>query len=86
MLKINLGIAIVCMVNNTAIKKSANIFLNTSTDTLLNKTSSDFSNCKLQTNHSNGLDGTFVWSKSVQGFILASYFYGYIITQVDYLN
>ena len=28
-------------------------------------------------------DGPFAWSKSTQGFILSSYFYGYIITQVS---
>jgi MFS family permease len=26
--------------------------------------------------------GKFVWSKQVQGFVLSSYFYGYIITQI----
>ena len=29
-------------------------------------------------------DGEFVWNKGVQGLVLASYFYGYIITQVKY--
>jgi ACS family sodium-dependent inorganic phosphate cotransporter-like MFS transporter 5 len=27
-------------------------------------------------------EGEFTWSKSMQGFVLASYFYGYILTQV----
>lgn len=33
-------------------------------------------------NNHNKKDGSFIWSKSVQGFILASYFWGYILTQV----
>ena len=27
-------------------------------------------------------DGPFIWNKGIQGFMLASYFYGYIFTQV----
>ena len=27
-------------------------------------------------------DGTFVWTKQTQGFILSAYFYGYLATQV----
>lgn len=29
-------------------------------------------------------DGPFPWDETVQGIILASYFYGYIVTQVQY--
>jgi MFS transporter, ACS family, solute carrier family 17 (sodium-dependent inorganic phosphate cotransporter), member 5 len=32
--------------------------------------------------NNNNNDGTFDWSKDIQGFILSSYFYGYILTQV----
>jgi hypothetical protein len=28
------------------------------------------------------LQGTFTWSKSIQGAILSAYYYGYILTQV----
>lgn len=29
-------------------------------------------------------DGDFAWSSSLQGYILSSFFYGYVITQVIY--
>lgn len=98
MLKINLGIGIVCMVNNTALS-----LLKQSNDSLTSYKNASFSNNEsLFLNNSkynasngvetclftsqeggkNGLDGPFVWSKSIQGFMLASYFYGYIITQI----
>lgn len=101
MLKINLGIAIVCMVNHTALNnlKSNQIFsesitlnnnslielttVNTNTDG--NGSFSDNVDeviCLFKEDNSQNKEGEFAWSKEVQGFVLASYFYGYIITQV----
>jgi hypothetical protein len=93
MLKINLGMAIVCMVNNTVIMSSSStsISYNSSDSDLFVNTSSADSTFNIQrcagsnyqsNNENNKLKGEFEWSKSVQGFLLASYFWGYIITQV----
>lgn len=88
MLKINLGIAIVCMVNHTAInniqeKKHAidNISEIFQTEKSINNMAND-AVCLFKETSSQSMEGEFEWSKSLQGFILASYFYGYIITQV----
>lgn len=94
MLKINLGIAIVCMVNGTAINSHKSEdkynetnfeFNNTNSSTITNMFSktSDSSSCAVMTKHSSHLDGPYLWSKSIQGLTLSSYFYGYLITQVE---
>ena len=86
MLKINLGMAIVCMVNNTALVPVIKDVINSSH--YLPNTSAPYSDLNLEcpankeSKNQIKVEGTFIWSKSTQGFILASYFYGYIITQV----
>ena len=66
MLKINQGIAIVCMVNNTAIKLMNNQNNVNHFSTIKNETSSQ--TCAIQqTVHKNSADGSFVWTKNVQG-------------------
>lgn len=68
-MRVNLSVAIVAMVNNTAIPK-ANISV------------SDV--CPV-TNSSNDVipkDGEFVWDEATQGIVLGSFFYGYVLTQV----
>lgn len=95
MLKINLGIAIVCMVNNTALNELKTNSLISSSLLLSNENSLEQLNfynnqtpkqeevmCLFKESSDHKMEGEFVWSKSVQGFVLASYFYGYIITQV----
>lgn len=89
MLKINLGIAIVCMVNHTAlsVNKERAIFNSTLETTTLKtplfSNESDTVQCLFQGSSEGAkMEGEFVWSKSVQGFVLASYFYGYLITQI----
>jgi hypothetical protein len=85
-----MGIAIVCMVNNTALK---HVDQNKTNDYVgINDTSFYYSNnesnsredqqCSIKQSQTNHLDGPYLWDKSIQGFILASYFYGYILTQV----
>ena len=66
------------MVNNTAIKE------NRVESTMNNYYISNESNstCLLKPPNATHADGPFAWSKAVQGFILSSYFYGYILTQV----
>lgn len=42
--------------------------------------------CKFQNSSSQkDPDGPFLWEKNIQEFILSSYFYGYITTQVFYI-
>ncbi len=85
MQKIDMSISIVCMIkdipddNNTKTSNYYEVFLNTDTayDNKQNIT------CMFQPkNGTASHNGEFTWSKSVQGLVLSSYFYGYIITQV----
>ncbi|GJQ72177.1 hypothetical protein Trydic_g3269 [Trypoxylus dichotomus] len=76
-LKANLGIAIVSMVNHTAIairrnqsKESSNI-----TEFLVIALSDDVVEPTVK-------DGAFIWSSQLQGVIVSSYFWGYLIGQV----
>ena len=92
MLKINMGIAIVCMVNNTALKhvdqNKTNEYASINYTSFLNgnetNSGTEDQQCSIKQSHVNHLDGPYIWDKSIQGFILASYFYGYILTQVSY--
>ncbi|XP_061194089.1 sialin-like [Saccostrea echinata] len=88
-LRFNLSVAIVCMVNGTAIrlksKEEANQF---------NKTNSAPSNqyfessCGLISADRNSTvipefeDGDIVWEKTTQGLILGAFFWGYLATQI----
>lgn len=86
-LRVNLSVAIVCMVNGTA------VHLNSKTETN-NRNSSDpvnqhfDSNCGLVSGNTNQTmerkfeDGEIVWDKTTQGLILGSFFWGYLTTQV----
>ncbi|UJR32077.1 hypothetical protein I4U23_019545 [Adineta vaga] len=73
--KSNISIALVCMLNHSAIESR---YINTNTSSR-NVVIND--EC-LQTNSKDHIDGPFVWSKNTQGLILGSYFWGYIITQI----
>ena len=87
MQKIDMSIAIICMVkeipenNTTRFSESYEIFLkNNDASYNDNENITCLFQPKNGTNSSS--DGEFTWSKSVQGLILSSYFYGYMITQV----
>ena len=83
MAKINLSIGIVCMVNNTALLlHSTHVVLSNSSH--VENTTALASSCS-STDSAKGhhMDGPFAWEKNVQGLVLASYFYGYIVSQVD---
>jgi MFS transporter, ACS family, solute carrier family 17 (sodium-dependent inorganic phosphate cotransporter), member 5 len=71
-LKVFYKILTVAMVNHTAIHNEAEIFDDECPDT-------DYGN---NTDHQQ--DGEFEWSTSKQGWILSSFFYGYVLTQVIY--
>lgn len=83
-LRVNMSVAIVCMVNQTALRSKES---NSSTNVTDQQYSS--SHCGLietsvsnSTNRESFRDGEFVWSKSVQGVILGSFFWGYLLTQI----
>ncbi|CAF1035063.1 unnamed protein product [Rotaria sordida] len=71
--KVNVGIALVCMVNHSAIEQNK-----------LNSTTliTHIDDSCPQTNSTNHIEGPFIWTKTMQGIILGSYFWGYIITQI----
>lgn len=73
-MRTNMSVAIVAMVNHTAITKDVELFDDECPDT-------DYGN---STDHMQ--DGEFAWSTSKQGWILSSFFYGYVLTQVSRLR
>lgn len=67
-MRVNLSVAIVAMVNNTAIPQT-------------NVSVSDV--CPVNASTVVALpDGDFVWDEATQGIVLGSFFYGYVLTQV----
>ncbi|KAH3787125.1 hypothetical protein DPMN_165246 [Dreissena polymorpha] len=87
-LRINMSIAIVCMVNHTAIKGLEAAANTSSNGTIIS--ASEASRCGLLTTDESGnltttsknADGEFVWEEQTQGFILGSFFWGYLLTQI----
>jgi len=70
-MRVNLSVAIVAMVNNTAISPNS---------TYNNDTCPNLEPVPSNTTH-NG-DGPFNWDSEEQGLILGAFFYGYVLTQV----
>lgn len=95
-----MSIAIVCMINNTALSGTSHKQENITEIFKPNDTTN--AQCAGSVAHHKSIvffksiffiniylifnfylkDGPFVISKSIQGFVLSSYFYGYILTQV----
>lgn len=74
-MRVNLSVALIAMVNSTAVKDSKS-----------SKIANESSQCPV-TNTSGqpsqfGQDGSFVWSRELQGIILSSFFWGYVILQI----
>jgi hypothetical protein len=67
-----MSIAIVAMTNHTAIKSEMEVFDDECPDT-------DYGN---SSSHAEQQDGSYEWNTKTQGWILSSFFYGYVITQV----
>lgn len=67
-----MSIAIVSMTNHTAIEAEVEAFDDECPDTVYDNS----------TDHSHQ-DGTFTWSTKTQGWVLSSFFYGYVLTQVN---
>ncbi|GBN48339.1 Sialin [Araneus ventricosus] len=77
-LRVNISVAIVAMVNQTAIVETSTNNLS-SKECVVPSSSNDFSN---STNDSNTKDGEFMWSSKMQGVVLGSFYYGYVISQI----
>lgn len=80
MLRINMSIAIVCMVNDTVTDSSYE-------NTNVNETLAAIEETKCYspfTKNENSMEnmGEFLWSRKIQGFILGAYYYGFISTQI----
>ncbi|KAH8421058.1 hypothetical protein KR222_006591 [Zaprionus bogoriensis] len=69
-MRTNMSVAIVAMVNHSAITKDEMVL------------DDECGDRELEVDH--GQDGEFAWSSSLQGYILSSFFYGYVITQIPF--
>lgn len=76
-LRVNMSVAIVCMVNKTAIQTNASL-----------QSQQANAGCGLVPAYSNASatftfeDGEYVWDKTTQGSILGAFFWGYLVTQI----
>ncbi|XP_064637289.1 sialin-like isoform X1 [Lineus longissimus] len=75
-LRVNLSVALVAMVNQTAVRSpnknsSQECLVNSSNHTAGSNSSADISK-----------DGEFSWDAETQGIILGAFFYGYCVTQI----
>ncbi|XP_076362082.1 sialin-like isoform X2 [Tachypleus tridentatus] len=70
-LRVNLSVALVAMVNNTAMQTNVTIIEECSTPPGISNSTFKYKK-----------DGEFAWDENLQGIILAAFFYGYILTQV----
>jgi len=69
-LKVNLSVALVAMVNNTALKAMSNT------------NGSDDNNHGAPRDKEELADGPFLWTSKEQGYVLSAYFLGYFVTQI----
>nr|KAG5687655.1 hypothetical protein BaRGS_027547 [Batillaria attramentaria] len=92
-MRVNLSVAMVCMINQTAIQASS-----TSTTTTTNAANFTYNSANLTSDTSEeedacgrgdggnstsvNEDGEFAWPKETQGLILGSFFWGYMTTQI----
>ncbi|XP_014208881.1 putative inorganic phosphate cotransporter isoform X2 [Copidosoma floridanum] len=74
-MRTNMSVAIVAMVNHTAIF-NPNETTPYSEECTVNATNDD--------DDSHETDGEYVWNSKMQGYLLSSFFYGYVITQIPF--
>ncbi|XP_012223900.1 putative inorganic phosphate cotransporter [Linepithema humile] len=79
--KVNTSVAIVAMVNHTAVKLSTlhDSEANISDSAIVSTDVCQFDNVSNVTT-TKGKDGPFVWDELIQGMILSSYFWGYTVS------
>lgn len=80
-MRTNMSVAIVAMVNHTAIAIDDDAPTDdvsvTECGVLINKTQE-----REQAIINQASDGTFIWETDVQAYVLSAFFYGYVITQI----
>ncbi|KRY09857.1 Sialin [Trichinella patagoniensis] len=84
-LKVNLSVAIVAMVNHTAIHEVERTTGGNAHDNLDGKVVAEVCTREQKADEAKvppKKDGPFVWDQATQGNILGSFFYGYILTQI----
>ncbi|XP_078310380.1 putative transporter slc-17.2 [Crassostrea virginica] len=88
-LRFNLSVAIVCMVNGTAVRLNSKEDTNSVNNTSSGSADQHFeSSCGLIAADTNATivrefqDGDILWDKTTQGLILGSFFWGYLATQI----
>ncbi|XP_066258483.1 putative inorganic phosphate cotransporter isoform X1 [Euwallacea similis] len=75
-MRTNMSVAIVAMVNHTAITTDDGHEQGVDMECGVESSNSSIS--------STSSDGEFVWETDLQGYILSSFFYGYVITQIPF--
>lgn len=73
-MRTNMSVAIVAMVNHTAISGDSESSVDDECGVITDNT----------TTSSSDADGSFEWETDVQGYVLSSFFYGYVITQIPF--
>ncbi|XP_060084519.1 uncharacterized transporter slc-17.2-like [Ylistrum balloti] len=81
-LRANMSVAVVCMVNWTAIHESKGNTSNDSTEKLISSSCGLVSAGSNLTSKQQFEDGEFVWHEDVQGSVLGAFFWGYLVTQI----
>ncbi|GFS31725.1 hypothetical protein NPIL_426271 [Nephila pilipes] len=76
-MRVNINVAIVAMVNSTAVYDSSQDN-NTSEECLVSPLPDSFSNSTKDV----AKDGIFLWSSEMQGVILGAFYYGYCLSQI----
>lgn len=74
-MRTNMSVAIVAMVNHTALPKKDQVIVDECLKPGEKPTAAPMEKEK---------DGEFIWDTDIQAFILSSFFYGYCITQIPF--
>ncbi|XP_043521966.1 putative inorganic phosphate cotransporter [Frieseomelitta varia] len=80
--KVNVSVAIVAMVNHTAVKLSTLHQLETENKTAISLNECHYDSALSNTTKTVTEDGPFVWNEPLQGLILSSYFWGYMVSLI----
>ncbi|KAL1140617.1 hypothetical protein AAG570_000547 [Ranatra chinensis] len=75
-MRTNMSVAIVAMVNQTALPKDPAVVTDECGVSPISETN--------HSSHEVHKDGIFLWSTTQQGYILSSFFYGYVMTQIPF--
>ncbi|KAF0296506.1 putative inorganic phosphate cotransporter [Amphibalanus amphitrite] len=81
-LKVNFHVCIVTMINHTAVRAAGNASGHASSAHSAASECAEPGHNDTEMAGSNLVDGPFTWDAIIQGVLLGSYFYGYLVTQV----